>query len=95
MSMFALRGIVVWLAAITTVQGATIVVAPHGTDDARGTHQNPLRTISAAADRAMPGDTILVRAGIYRERVAPPRGGMPGKPIIYRGEKLGSVVLKG
>lgn len=95
MSMFALRGIVVWLAAITTVQGATIVVAPHGTDDAPGTDKSPLRTISAAADRAMPGDTILVRAGIYRERVAPPRGGMPGKPIIYRGEKLGSVVLKG
>lgn len=95
MSIFTLRGIVLWLATITTVQGATIVVAPRGADDAPGTDESPLRTISAAADRAMPGDTILVRAGIYRERVAPPRGGMPGKPIIYRGEKLGTVVLRG
>ncbi|MCH2060662.1 MAG: right-handed parallel beta-helix repeat-containing protein, partial [Verrucomicrobiales bacterium] len=37
----------------------------------------------------------LVRAGIYRERVAPPRGGIEGKPITYRGEGLGRVFIRG
>ena len=55
----------------------TIVVAPNGNDGGPGTAESPLRTISHAADAAMPGDTILVRAGIYRERVTPPRGGTP------------------
>jgi hypothetical protein len=35
----------------------------------------PFRTIQSAANVAQPGDTILVQPGIYRERVAPVRGG--------------------
>lgn len=61
-------------------------------DDNPGTQARPLRTIQAAADRARPGDTVLVRAGIYREEVVPPRGGdSPDRPIAYRaapGEKV-------
>jgi Right handed beta helix region len=55
----------------------------------------PLKTISAAAQKAMAGDTILVMGGVYRERVAPPRGGSKGKPIIYRGEPGKRVIIKG
>ena len=36
---------------------------------------HPLKTISAAAELAQPGDTITVHAGVYRERIDPPRGG--------------------
>ena len=36
---------------------------------------HPFKTISAAAAVALPGDTITVHAGIYREWVNPPRGG--------------------
>ncbi len=78
-----------------TSLGRTIFVSPDGSDDAPGTAGRPLRTISRAAERAMPGDVVLVRAGIYRERVAPPRGGQPGMPITYRGEKLGTVFIRG
>ncbi len=74
---------------------STIIVSPLGNDTAVGNAEKPLRTISAAAALAQPGDTILVKAGIYRERVAPPRSGEPGKPITYRGEKLGSVFIRG
>ena len=73
----------------------TYVVAPMGDNQAAGDTLHPLRTISEAAERAMPGDTILVKAGVYRERVAPPRGGEPGRPITYRGEKLGRVFVRG
>jgi hypothetical protein len=48
-----------------TVDAADIVVAPTGSDDAAGTPEAPLRTIDAAADRAEPGMTILVRTGTY------------------------------
>ena len=79
----------------TAVDGRTIVVSPAGNYAAAGNAEQPLRTISAAAALAQPGDTVLVKAGIYRERVAPPRGGEPGRPITYRGEKLGTVFIRG
>ena len=53
------------------------------TDDGPGTEEVPFKTISRAAEMAKPGDTVLVRAGIYRERVAPARGGEEGMPITY------------
>ncbi|MHC4743422.1 MAG: right-handed parallel beta-helix repeat-containing protein, partial [Planctomycetota bacterium] len=74
---------------------ATHVVAPSGNDRATGDASDPLRTISEAARRAMPGDMVLVKAGVYRERVSPPRGGEPGKPIVYRADMLGAVFIKG
>lgn len=53
----------------------TLHVSPAGDDAHAGTRAQPFRTISAAAALAQPGDTILVHAGVYREWVAPPRGG--------------------
>lgn len=47
------------------LEAAALVVAPDGDDTAAGTAFAPLRTIGAAAERAQPGDTILVRAGTY------------------------------
>ena len=59
------------------------------------------KTISAAAQVAQPGDTITVHAGIYREKIVPPRGGASDtKRITYQaapGEKVsirGSEVVK-
>ncbi len=51
------------------------VSAQKGLDTGDGSAARPFKTISAAAQLAMPGDTILVHAGVYRERVSPPRGG--------------------
>ncbi|GAB2471601.1 right-handed parallel beta-helix repeat-containing protein [Xylanimonas ulmi] len=51
-------------------------VAVTGHDAHRGDEGAPLRTINAAAARAMPGDTVRVREGVYREGVRPPRGGL-------------------
>ena len=64
----------------------------NASNDNPGTQARPMRTIQAAADLAKPGDTVLVRAGIYREEVVPPRGGASqDRPITYRaapGEKV-------
>ena len=73
----------------------TWTVSPTGDDKNQGTKTNPFKSIARAALTAQPGDTVLVRPGIYRERVAPPRSGEPGKPITYRAEELGTVFIRG
>jgi hypothetical protein len=77
-------------------------VATNGKDANPGTQAAPLRTIQRGADLAQPGDTITVHAGVYRERITPPRGGeSDAKRIVYRaapGEKVeikGSEAVKG
>ena len=67
-----------------------------GDDRNEGTVTKPLRTISAAAERAWPGDAITVHEGVYRERVTPPRGGRSDRErIIYQAAAGEKVVIKG
>lgn len=84
-------------------QAAEIHVAVTGKDSNPGTRNAPLRTIQRAADLAQPGDVITVHAGVYRERVDPPRGGTsdatrityqaaPGESPV---EIVGSEAVKG
>ena len=50
-----------------------------------GSKNNPFRTISQAAQIAMPGDTVIIGAGTYREWVNPKNGGTGNNNrIIYR-----------
>ncbi len=71
-------------------------VATSGSDRASGTEQEPLRTISRAAALAMPGDTVVVHAGEYREWVKPARGGRSERErITYRAAEGEHVVIKG
>ncbi len=76
-------------------------VSPQGNDANDGSAAKMLKTISAAALRAQPGDVITVHEGVYRERISPPRGGQSdAKRIVYQaapGEKVeikGSEVVK-
>lgn len=66
-----------------------------GSDANKGTLASPFETISKAAWSALPGDTIFVREGIYRERISPPRGGEEGAPIVYLAEPNKRVIIKG
>lgn len=52
-----------------------IHVAVTGCDRGEGTEQCPYRTISRAAEEAMPGDTVVVHEGTYREWVKPVNSG--------------------
>lgn len=58
-------------------------VSANATGDGDGTQGEPFRNISAAALLAMPGDTVLVGGGVYRERVAPANSGKENAPITY------------
>jgi alpha-N-arabinofuranosidase len=89
-------------ALITAIHATEFHVAINSKDSNPGTMAAPLRTIQHAADLAQPGDVITVHAGVYRERINPPRGGTSDtKRIVYQaapGEKVeikGSEVVKG
>lgn len=66
-------------------------VSPSGSNAGAGTLESPFRTINHAAQVALPGDTVTVHNGVYREWVNPLNGGeSPYKRILYRvagGEK--------
>jgi alpha-N-arabinofuranosidase len=71
-------------------------VSVKGSNANDGTASNMLRTIQAAAEKAQPGDTIIVHEGVYRERVNPPRGGESDKKrITYQAAKGEKVEIKG
>lgn len=87
---------------------ARAALAPNGTlfvvdagaavaaDENPGTAAAPWRTIGRAARQMQPGDAVLIHAGVYRETVAPPRGGTdadhrityaaaPGERVVVTG----------
>ena len=68
------------------VDAADLVVAPDGSDDAAGAADAPLRTIDAAAERATPGTTILVRTGTYEGDVDTHVSGTETARIAYVAE---------
>lgn len=79
-----------------TVPASEWHVARDGDDANPGRKAAPLRTIQRAADLAQPGDVITVHAGIYRERVNPPRGGVSDKRrIVYQAAEGEEVSIRG
>ncbi len=69
---------------------------PHASDSNPGTKELPFRTINKAAQALQPGERVVIMTGVYRERVAPARGGTgPDKMISYEAAPGASVVVKG
>ena len=66
------------------LRGTVRYVAPTGSDSAPGTLDRPWRTVQRGLDSVRPGDTVVVRAGTYRENLAFTRSGSPGAPVTLR-----------
>ena len=83
---------------LARADAATFVVDqahPQARDDNPGTAESPLRTITKAAELVQPGDTVLVRAGLYREHIPFQKSGTPQAPIRFIAEPTGSAVITG
>lgn len=87
----------------TTTDGATVVlegeprnyyVSPTGKDDTHGgSRGSPWRTVQFAIDRALPGDRIVLRPGVYPGETVLTHGGIEGSPITIEAEREGAAVL--
>ena len=71
-------------------------VSPTGNDAASGDMATPFRTINRAAQLALPGDTVTVHRGTYREWINPLNGGeSDARRILYRAAEGEKVEIKG
>ncbi len=85
---------------VTPLHAATFYVdkgAPNASDENSGTEAAPWKTISraATAKELKPGDTVLIKSGVYREHVDVKVTGEPGKPITFAAAPGARVVIKG
>ena len=63
------------LVSVAVTTGLSFYVATNGKDTNPGTLLQPWRKIQYAADKALAGDTVYVRAGTYHESVKLPHSG--------------------
>ncbi len=83
--------------AATACCGATYYVAPDGTEDGDGSAAGPWPSVEYALSRVGGGNTIILRAGIYRgpfqirNHPAPP----DGPPTIIKPERKWKAVVNG
>jgi hypothetical protein len=75
--------------------GTTFYVSPTGSDSAAGTSAAPWRTIQKAADTLQAGQTAIVAAGNYGERVSITHSGTHADPITLQAGNRAHVQLLG
>ncbi len=80
---------------VALCRAATYFVSPEGSDENPGTEARPWRTIGKAAETLLAGDTVYIKTGTYRERVAPRNGGSAGMYITYAAYPGAAVTLDG
>jgi len=88
----------IFLLLLTFIQlnAREIHVSVNGSDTNNGTALKPCKTIGQATQLAMPGDRVIVHAGVYREQITPPRGGnSDSERIVYQAAKGEIVEIKG
>jgi parallel beta-helix repeat protein len=66
---------------------------PSCTDSGTGTQTQPFCTIGAANLKAVAGDTVLVKPGVYPEKVTVAKSGTSSAPIVFTAN--GDVTLSG
>lgn len=71
-------------------------ISKTGNDKNTGNETSPFLTISKAAQLALPGDTVIVHEGVYREWVSPKIGGRSDiERITYKAAANEKVIIKG
>ena len=79
----------------STPGGSTFYVSPTGSDSAAGSSGAPWRTIQKAASTLLAGQTAIVTAGNYGERVSITRSGTLAAPITLQVASGADVKLLG
>ncbi|MGC9348885.1 MAG: right-handed parallel beta-helix repeat-containing protein [Anaerolineae bacterium] len=72
---------------------------PNASDENPGTEDRPFETVNRAAQVLQPGEKVVVKTGVYRERISPVNGGTgpdgmiayevaPGHRVVVRGSRI-------
>jgi hypothetical protein len=81
------------------LEARTLLSTTYYVDDVQtngnGSSSLPYNSIQAAANVAVAGDTVIIRAGVYRETVVPAHSGTSASPITYRAAPGADVVISG
>ena len=80
--------------ALYVIPGNAIYVSVNGNDSWAGTFDRPLRNIRTAALKTKPGDTVLVREGLYEDIIEIKNSGRPDAWITYRAYPGEKVIVK-
>lgn len=75
----------------TAIPSPSYYVSPNGDNSGPGTLSHPWKTLSYAVRQLQPGDTLLIRGGIYQEAVKIENSGMEVSPIVisnFNGEEV-------
>ena len=83
--------------AMTAAAEEYYVDVNKGNDNASGASNAPFATIQKAADIVKPGDTVIIRSGIYYENVQLQTNGTKEEPIIFKAESYArdAVIITG
>ncbi|MCL2931601.1 MAG: DUF1565 domain-containing protein [Trichodesmium sp. MAG_R03] len=73
----------------------TWFVSPTGNNNNPGSIEQPFKTINKCANMAEPGDTCLIREGVYSEWVQPKNSGNENAPITFEAYNEEQVILSG
>lgn len=73
----------------------TFYVSNSGNDNNDGTIENPWKTIQKSANSIVAGDTVLIKAGTYNERVEIQVSGTENKYIVFKNYKNDNVTIDG
>jgi hypothetical protein len=71
------------------------IVAPTGSDENSGTLKRPFKTVQKCASVVKPGETCLLRGGIYRETIQPLLSGTAQAPITFASYNNEEVTISG
>ena len=80
---------------LRVAHASTMYVSLSGSDNASGTLISPWRTIQHGVDTLKPGDTLLIGAGTYRERIEMKQGGTAQAPITIAALPGAHVIVSG
>lgn len=72
-----------------------LYVSTVGSDSNSGSSSSPFLTIQKAASVAAPGQTVVIRGGIYRESIIPAQSGTSSQPITYTAYSGETVTISG
>lgn len=78
------------LGIIGEASAATYYIATNGSDSNNGSISSPWATFNYAMSRLFAGDTLIVKAGTYNQRITAVRSGTAGNPITIQGELDGN-----